>query len=171
MANTSKLVFVSLASLVWALSVAGLGVSATLVNYFRTQFPTGDLGGVTRQILFAHVYNTLFLLISVIGHFVAPQYVLFKPLVSFIVVFLGFLQTLVGAGTLHTSLNENSGYPKHTLFLATEGITWAATWVEFFAVLVVFYLLFTSNSAEARASKHKELHDVESPPMAQAAAH
>ncbi|KAK4052440.1 hypothetical protein OIV83_002242 [Microbotryomycetes sp. JL201] len=147
-----------------------MGVSATLVNRFKSEFPTGDLGGVTRQILFAHTFNTLFLLISIVGQYVAPNHALFKPFVSFVVVFLGFLQTLVGAGTLHTSLNKNSGDPKHTLFVATEGLTWASAWVEFFAVLVVFVQMFKANSAESKAAKHKQLpEDVEQPRMTQAA--
>ncbi|KAK4056983.1 hypothetical protein OIO90_001883 [Microbotryomycetes sp. JL221] len=153
-----KFTFIGLSVLGFALSVAGLGLSARLCAIYGSQFPNGELGGVTRQIVFAHTWNTLFLLLAVIGQLVAPSFVLFRPLVNFIVTFLGFLQTIVGAGSLHSEIGKSDNLDNATLFRATEGLTWSACWIIFFVTIVAFAHYVNERNHE---SKHRQLHDDE----------
>ncbi|ORY70802.1 hypothetical protein BCR35DRAFT_334170 [Leucosporidium creatinivorum] len=148
--------YLPLIAVVWCLAVAGMGIGGALCAYYGSGFPSGELGGTVRQIVFAHTWLTLFGIVFTVGDVVAPEHGLFGLATNFGAFFLGFLQTLVGAGALHGAL-ANVGCDstaKCTLFTALEGVTWATCWVLFFAL---FPLAAAALKSKPEEKKHKEV--------------
>jgi len=150
-------VYLPLLFLTFALAVADLGISATLVSHYGSQFGNENLGSRTRQICFAATWNTLFGLILLIGDIVAPS--VFALSWNFLALFLGFLQFLVGGVTITRTLTTQitcSNFDKCTLFRAQEGVTWACCWINFFAVLVLAWIHISTPAPTARKGKEVE---------------
>ncbi|GAA5993044.1 hypothetical protein JCM10908_003074 [Rhodotorula pacifica] len=97
-----------LLALVWALSVVCLGLSAHIISS-SNNFPVSQYHAVLIQAIFAWAWLTLFSTIYLVGNAVAPRTVFFGSAVTFIVLFLGFLQAIVAAGSW-TSIIKTYGY-------------------------------------------------------------
>jgi len=146
-----------LLALVWALSVVSLGLSANIIST-SNQFPNGEYHGVLIQTIFAWAYNSLFTLIYIIGNAVAPRNFFFGAAITFIMLFLGFLQAIVASGSW-TSVTSLYGYlDMQTQKKALEGIQWSATFLLFFDCIWVALTYISGQATEAPPPKEEVVH-------------
>uniref|UniRef100_A0A0K3CC84 Uncharacterized protein n=1 Tax=Rhodotorula toruloides TaxID=5286 RepID=A0A0K3CC84_RHOTO len=141
--------------LVWALSVASLGLSAALLSKHSGPYPSSEWHGVLIQNVFAWAWNVTILAPA---SFVLSHNVFFGAASQFLVLFVGFLQAIVGLGSI-TGLTRKYGYPDHTqLYRAYLGVGWTATFLLLFAALWAGFHYVTGQATAAPPKKDEEVH-------------
>ncbi|KAK4699211.1 hypothetical protein P7C70_g7050, partial [Phenoliferia sp. Uapishka_3] len=141
--------------LAWMCAVSTTGVAGSLCSHFGSHFPVGvngtHIGARVIQLCFAGAWNTLFFLILMIGNIVAPE--LFGLGWNFVLLFLGFLQFVVGSSAISRGFQrhcDSTVYDgKCSMFRGLEGISWVETWIIFFCMLVTAYL-YTGQAAQKK---------------------
>ncbi|KAG0663685.1 hypothetical protein C6P46_002254 [Rhodotorula mucilaginosa] len=146
-----------LLAFVWALSVVNLGLSAHLINACKI-FPVSQYHAVMIQTVFAWAWNTLFTTIYLIGNAVAPRSIFFGSAVTFIVLFLGFLQAIVAAGSW-TSIMKTYGYIELVKEKkAMEGLNFVGAFFLMFDVIWVALSYITNQATEVVPAKEEQVH-------------
>ncbi|POY72404.1 hypothetical protein BMF94_4561 [Rhodotorula taiwanensis] len=157
MAISASRTHLPLLAFVWALSVVCLGLSAHIIAK-SNEFPVSQYHAVLIQCVFCWAWNSFFLLILIIGNAVAPRSVFFGAAVTFLLLFIGWLQSIVAAGSW-TSIERTYGYlDLEKEKKALEGLQWVTT--VFLLVDTVWAgLSYISNQAtEVVPKKEEEVH-------------
>ncbi|CEQ42854.1 SPOSA6832_04725, partial [Sporobolomyces salmonicolor] len=138
--------YIPLLALTWAISVACLGLSASIIAEGNS-FPASDFHGVIIQ-------SAIFL----IGAVVAPTVVFFGAACQFIFLFLGFLQAIVAAGSTQAIIHQY-GYPDHkSLYRGWEGMSFVLAFFLLFTAVWAGLCYATGQAAHAKPVQEKEVH-------------
>ncbi|GAA5878342.1 hypothetical protein JCM1840_001384 [Sporobolomyces johnsonii] len=149
--------YIPLLALSWALSVACLGLSASIIAQGKS-FPASDFHGVIIQSVFSSTWATLFTTIFLIGSVVAPTVVFFGAATQFIILFLGFLQAIVAAGSTQAIIHQY-GYPDHkSLYRGWEGMSFVLAFFLLFTAVWAGLCQVTGQAANVKPVEEKEVH-------------
>ncbi|GAA6003867.1 hypothetical protein JCM10207_006442 [Rhodosporidiobolus poonsookiae] len=142
-------------AVVWVFSVISLGLVGRLIAKGTIWY--GEARPVTIENTFAMSWGTFFTTILLIGSAVAPEFFLFGAALNFVLLFLGFLLSVVGLGSITGIINQ-FGYSGEmtSLWKAYLGIGWCQTFFIFFAALWAGYHYVTGQATPVK--EHKEEH-------------
>ncbi|GAA5823297.1 hypothetical protein JCM11251_007559 [Rhodosporidiobolus azoricus] len=153
MAGRVSPVFLGLLALSFCLSVPALALSAAIVSK-ATFWPTEEYQGILIQSTFAWAWTTLFTLLVLVGSAVASSFFLFKPTVSFALLFLSWLQTIVSFGSFSAIMKDYGRPELNNLYMGFWGVCGAGTFVLMFTTIYALYLQITSRATPV--PQHKE---------------